>query len=1416
MFQMPQFLRDFRFQRAGKPKRNATHRQLRPVVLEALERRALLDAITVASGNWNDPSTWQGGLVPVSGDIVTITAGHTVTYNDTTPDTLASLNIHGLLSFNPSLTLELVSKGNIHVTDTGELEMRPASASVKHTVTFVEVDESKFVGTADPANGMKVLDTDVGLWVTDGGLLDAVGTEKTPWSRLVAGATKGQTTITVTDATGWRVGDQIAIAPTIAPTVAKSWTTYDEVSITAISGNTITLSSALAWDHPLVNGKWAAEVMNLTRNVVIKGTPFDGTVNHRAHVEFLMTHKAQTLKNVELRYLGPKIGGSTTNHGIKGRYALHFHHGMDGTVGSLIENVVATDIGNHVFVTHASNGVTYKGTISHRTYDDAYWWDGGFEHQSHNVTYDGAISSRILGSGSTATRIAGFELGGGTGNKMINSVAVGNAALNLQSAGIEWPENSGSSVWEFHDNISHNNGLSGVFTWQNSASAPHFVTDFVAYHNGTHGISHGAYSNVYAFDNLYLYGNAEVNFMIHIAPYLGIHQEFVVKNSIIDGAGISTHGFFVARHTNQSALHAPAFLINNTITNLGPGGIGIQFAYDAVAQQPGDMGVDMGTGPNEWYDPPYPGSGNSSTHREWYRIEGTNFGNIPASKQIYANGYVDPVNGLPYGILGDSDIVVRTREGGVYNLRSKHFTPQYDVDFYKPTYDTAAWRWFWVGSAVGDGNLVTATHVNGEGYLTSKTGAVGTQIMSLKQFEAIDVNQIVQTRLSENLATAGLIARRSEDDPNTYYKATVGNAAGGNVLTIWKVVDGVATSLGTAPVTVTNGVDYKIRFEVTTNGAGTDLRAKVWDASLAEPGTWNAQVLGNTEPRLQKVWGDYGIIGTAAGVNPTIFDNYSSTILDSIVFDPDKNGYIQRWVAEGTPIVKAGQDQSRSLWVAGNAIAIDATVTDGGVIDPTVGMTYAWSVVSGPGAVTFSSGNKIDTAASFSVPGHYTLRLVASDGTLSGKDDIQVYVAPTKAAQITETWTGTAGSPWPAAWKNYHLSGGGVAQATIIAGNKGQVINTVTPNSGQVFTHNGLEAENVDITTTINVGYSSAQGGVVARQSTARPGTFLYARFAQYSLNFYMVVDGKETMLYEGPNNAYLSLTDYRVRYQVITNTDGTIDMRAKVWLATDPEPTPWTAEFTGWKSIESERFVGQAGRAGIYANQISSGLSTTKRVLFDDFVATSLDEGAAPMPNAFSDDFTGTSGPWSANWTTVGPWPTINLSGNTGHVQAGAGTQVGRASYNGVSFVDSTQHVKFMMDATGGYFGLHARRPSSGSDSYYSARTGVLGSGTGNQLYIQRITSGGSATILGSLNIGQYLAAGSWYHLAFDVVTVGATTELRAKLWADGSPEPIAWQLSLTNNTASHQNLVGQGGIYASLPASVNMYIDDYSLTYT
>lgn len=90
--------------------------------------------------------------------------------------------------------------------------------------------------------------------------------------------------------------------------------------------------------------------------------------------------------------------------------------------------------------------------------------------------------------------------------------------------------------------------------------------------------------------------------------------------------------------------------------------------------------------------------------------------------------------------------------------------------------------------------------------------------------------------------------------------------------------------------------------------------------------------------------------------------------------------------ANQAPVVNAGADQS---------VALPATATlNGGATDdglPTPGaLTFAWTQVSGPAAASFGTANTATTTASFPAPGLYTLRLTASDGSLSAGDDVRV------------------------------------------------------------------------------------------------------------------------------------------------------------------------------------------------------------------------------------------------------------------------------------------------------------------------------------------------------------------------------------------------------------------------------------------
>src|SRR5262245_59675004 len=279
--------------------RRAKARTVRPLV-EPLESRSLLAVITaLQSGLWSDAATWGEHAPPTAADTAIIPSGASVTLNAN--PTVAGMTIQagGRLSFDPSSTHVLSSSGNIEVA--GVLQMRPASAALRHELSFVGIVESNFVG-----GGEAVLASDVGLWVVGDGQLDAVGADKTPWTHLSAAATVGATTITVDDALGWRVGDLISITPTLSPShngSNLSWTAYDDRTITAVSGNTITLNAALTYDHPVVNNTWYAEVLNLSRNVKIHGA---SSTSGRSHIMFTEITQPQELRNIEIYNMGPR------------------------------------------------------------------------------------------------------------------------------------------------------------------------------------------------------------------------------------------------------------------------------------------------------------------------------------------------------------------------------------------------------------------------------------------------------------------------------------------------------------------------------------------------------------------------------------------------------------------------------------------------------------------------------------------------------------------------------------------------------------------------------------------------------------------------------------------------------------------------------------------------------------------------------------------------------------------------------------------------------------------------------------------------------------------------------------------------------------------------------------------------------
>jgi len=380
--------------------------------------------------------------------------------------------------FNPNRSTTVILTGNLVVR--GVLEMRPANPGVVHTLIFKGINESKVRG-----GGMKVLRSDVGLWVMNRGQLDLQGTPRAGWNRTGTHET-------------WRPGDEIRRAPHQAGDF--------------LNFPRHTPGSTVPRAYPEVP---PTEVCNLTRNVVIRGMR-----KGRAHI-FIRSTKRQSIRHALIRYMGP---------GAVGRYPLHFHHCRNGSRGSLVEGVVLRECRDRGFVPHASHGITFRDCIAYNMRNAPYWWDPPAKNagahcrevsprdecnQTHDTLYEHCLAARIGPNSQGRSGQNGFTLVAGVRNACVDCVVVGNGGRTPAGA-FHWPStvNHDPNVWRFEDCVAHNNKVNGIYVWQNDSN-PHVIERFTAYHNGKAGIEQGAYANPYHYRNSVLVANGGVQLIQH-------------------------------------------------------------------------------------------------------------------------------------------------------------------------------------------------------------------------------------------------------------------------------------------------------------------------------------------------------------------------------------------------------------------------------------------------------------------------------------------------------------------------------------------------------------------------------------------------------------------------------------------------------------------------------------------------------------------------------------------------------------------------------------------------------------------------------------------------------------------------------------------------------------------------------------
>jgi hypothetical protein len=488
---------------------------------------------------WSDPASW-GGAVPGEGDVATVT--QPVLLDVDAKVAGVEVEAAGELVFDPAQSHTLTSSGNVVVH--GALRMRPGSAAVHQVLSIVGVDEGRYVGgeTEEPQ------DTDVGVWVLHSGVIDLLGAQKAAWTHLGKAAEAGATSIAVDAADGWQVGDEIVVTATESPHEnSEHFMHFDRRVIASVAGKNVTLDQPLEHAHPFVTVRpgvtHRAEVLNLTRNVRIEGTP-----EGKSHVTILHGQAPQKVGWVGLRHVGPKE--------VLGRYALHFHMGYDAVRGSTVDGVVAYDCANHAFVPHLSNGVTYRDCIVHDSADHAYWWDPAGDGQqagdvpSNDIVWERCVASSVA-AGRDAHATTSFMMGAGSGNVCKGCVATGGSGASEGATGFRWGSGSNdeTNTWVFEDNVTHNNSHSGLFFWQNNA--PRTIVDrHTIYHCGQ-GIYAGSYINLVSYRDCVVYGCSDWGLIIAATPMQGLtspDETVTYENMYVDQLGSGEYAVYVEAH----------------------------------------------------------------------------------------------------------------------------------------------------------------------------------------------------------------------------------------------------------------------------------------------------------------------------------------------------------------------------------------------------------------------------------------------------------------------------------------------------------------------------------------------------------------------------------------------------------------------------------------------------------------------------------------------------------------------------------------------------------------------------------------------------------------------------------------------------------------------------------------------------
>lgn len=438
---------------------------------------------------WSAPSSWQNGLLPVTGENVTIGANTVLALDADTP-ALGGLTINGVLVF---------CRRDLHLTADwimlhGALEIGSAAQP------FTQAARLTFTGTPD----QNIMDMGSRGILVMGGKLALYGNAPTTlWTKLSQHAAAGTNTLQLLDSVSdWQVGDDIIVAPTDFYGIAAT----ERLTIEARSGSQLTLADSLqasrwgALQYVHTNGlsevatgflpsasgtpvelDQRAEVGHLNRSIIIESVADGHWQNNGfgAQVMIMGLDSEVQVDGVQMRRMGQA--------GLNGRYPFHWHLLSYNNIGAelgdaqghVLRRSVIEQSRNRCIVIHGTNGVLVEHNICYDIVGHAVFLEDAVERRNrleHNLVLrvrNTVPSVRLLAHEENLVQrggSSGFWLTNPDNTVRYNTaadaqgsgfwLAFPNGALGLSAAVSLDPHRM--PLGEFSHNTAHSNNINGI------------------------------------------------------------------------------------------------------------------------------------------------------------------------------------------------------------------------------------------------------------------------------------------------------------------------------------------------------------------------------------------------------------------------------------------------------------------------------------------------------------------------------------------------------------------------------------------------------------------------------------------------------------------------------------------------------------------------------------------------------------------------------------------------------------------------------------------------------------------------------------------------------------------------------------------------------------------------------------------